>query len=62
MKMKKYKPKHIQNRPKNIFEKWPLFHDLIIVGDISGKIILLEIPKLFSEIVSNEKNIRKNLK
>ena len=59
MKMKKYKHKHIQNRPKSIFEKQPLFHDLITVGDISGQIILLEISKLFSEIVSNEKNIKK---
>ena len=25
------------------------------VGDISGQIIILEIPKLFSKIVSNEK-------
>ena len=33
--MKKYKHKHIY----------------IVVCDISGKIILLEIPKLFSEIV-----------
>ena len=62
MKMKKYKHKYIQNRPKNIFEKWPLFHDLIIVGDISGQIILLEIPKLFSEIVKDKKNIMKYLK
>ena len=30
-----------------------------IQNNISGKIILLEIPKLFSEIVSNEKNIKK---
>ena len=51
MKMKKYKHKHIQNRPKSIFEKQPLFHDLITVGDISGQIILLEISKLFSKIV-----------
>ena len=42
MKMKKYKHKHIQN--------------YIVVGDISGQIIFLEIPKLFSKIVSNEKN------
>ena len=28
----------------------------IVVGDISGQIIFLEIPKLFSKIVSNEKN------
>ena len=41
MKMKKYKRNHIQN---------------IVVGDISGQIIFLEIPKLFSKIVSNEKN------
>ena len=41
-----------------------LFHGLkhIAVGDISGQIILLEILKLFSKIVSNEKNIIKNLK
>ena len=43
---------------KNIFEWWSLFHGLkhIVVGDISGQIIFLEIPKLFSKIVSNEKN------
>ena len=62
MKKKKYKSKHIQNQ-KNIFEWWSLFHDLkhIVVGDISGQIILLELPKLFSEIVSDEKNIIKNI-
>ena len=31
----------------------------IAIGDISEQIILLEIPKLFSEIVSNGKNIKK---
>ena len=46
MKMKKYKHKHIY----------------FVVCDISGKIILLEIPKLFSEIVKDKKNIMKYLK
>ena len=44
MKMKKYKRKHIE---------------YIAIGDISEQIILLEILKLFSEIVSNGKNIKK---
>ena len=30
--------------------------EYIVVSNISEQIILLEIPKLFSEIVSNEKN------
>ena len=52
MKKKKYKSKHIQNK-KNIFEWWSLFHGLkpILVGDISGQIIFLEIPKLLSKII-----------
>ena len=36
--------------------------EYIVVSNISEQIILLEIPKLFSEIVSNEKNIIKYLK
>ena len=36
--------------------------EYIAVGDISVQIILLEINKLFSEIVSDEKNNIKNLK
>ena len=31
--------------------------EYIVVGDIPGQILLLEIPKLFIEIVSNEKII-----
>ena len=35
--------------------------EYIVVSNISEQIILLEIPKLFSEIVSNEKNaVNKN--
>ena len=32
----------------------------MVVGDISGQMTLLEIPKLFSEIVQDEQNIMKN--
>ena len=35
--------------------------EYISEGDISEQIILLEIPKLFSEIISNGKNVIKNL-
>ena len=31
----------------------------MVVGDISGQMTLLEIPKLFSEIVPDENNIMK---
>ena len=31
----------------------------MVVGDISGQMTLLEVPKLFSEIVNDEKNIMK---
>ena len=34
--------------------------EYMVVGDISGQMTLLEIPKLFSEIVQDEKNIMKN--
>ena len=34
--------------------------EYMVVGDISGQITLLEVPKLFSEIVPDEKNIMKN--
>lgn len=32
----------------------------MLVGDISGQMTLLEVPKLFSEIVQDEENIMKN--
>ena len=34
--------------------------EYMVVGDISGQMTLLEVPKLFSEVVSDEKNIMKN--
>ena len=34
--------------------------EYMVVGDISGQMTLLEVPKLFSEIVPDEKNIMKN--
>ena len=34
--------------------------EYMVVGDISGQMTLLEIPKLFSEIVQDEQNIMKN--
>ena len=34
--------------------------EYMVVGDISGQMTLLEVPKLFSEIVNDEKNIMKN--
>ena len=33
--------------------------EYMVVGDISGQMTLLEVPKLFSEIVNDEKNIMK---
>ena len=34
--------------------------EYMVVGDISGQMTLIEVPKLFSEVVSDEKNIMKN--
>ena len=34
--------------------------EYMLVGDISGQMTLLEVPKLFSEIVQDEENIMKN--
>ena len=34
--------------------------EYMLVGDISGQMTQLEVPKLFSEIVSDEQNIMKN--
>ena len=31
----------------------------MVVGDISGQMTLIEVPKLFSEVVADEKNIMK---